>query len=641
MAAGGDDRGRRLVVVGDEAGGGLVHERALADDEQALAVVGLPHHLFERRLAAGLHRGRHAVAGELEGLRSGAQHARGDLRQLSARVGRGRGNGVAAYVGRAAGPGAEVEGDHVGVVVEDADAVHRHAEPLGGDLGHDRAGAGTGVGDGGDDGHAAVAVHLDDGFGGVLPVVAQAGAGLRQHGHADARARRAFGRSLARPHPLGGALHAGALARAPQVLDAHCHRVQSEPLGHGLQDGLEGEGLLGVSEAPVGGAGRLVGVDQPRVHRRRRVMAVVGREEGHGDEVDGGDALVVVGAVVAEHLQALGADDAVAGAAQPELEAVGVAGAGAAELLVPGVDDAHGPAAGFAGQGRGDGHHDVHHQPGAEAAAGLGLDHAHLPLGDSQGAGDLGAQGVRRLGLVPDRELAGGAVLGDAAAGLHDRVRLARGFELLLHHHVAAREGGLDVALGLVYLVSQVAAVVDLGRIRRQRGLQVQHWLQGFVVHLDEAGCLLGRGLVQGRHRGHFVPGVTHGPPGRAHRDLVRELRNETELDVGHVGRGDNRDHPGQPLGPGGIDAADPGVGQGTAADLAVQHPRRMQVLEVVGLGGDLGGAFDGGRGLADDMELVVFRGLAHDRRIAENRVAFQTGCGIGFVPLEEWSAGP
>ena len=67
-------------------------------------------------------------------------------------------------------------------------------------------------------------------------------------------------------------------------------------------------------------------------------------------------------------------------------------------------------------------------------------------------------------------------------------------------------------------------------------------------------------------------------------------VAQEPEADLGRVVRREHRAHAGQPLGAAGVDPADARVGLAGEADLAVEHPRSREVLDVVGAPGGLVG---------------------------------------------------
>ena len=124
------------------------------------------------------------------------------------------------------------------------------------------------------------------------------------------------------------------------------------------------------------------------------------------------------------------------------------------QVLAPGLDPLH-RAPGAAGQ-RGHrqvlGHH-VHLL--AEAAAGIGHDHAHARLGQAEGAGDPGPEDVRHLAARPERERVA-LPARDHPAALERRGRAARVGEGLADHDGGGREGAVHVALAAAALEEHV-----------------------------------------------------------------------------------------------------------------------------------------------------------------------------------------
>jgi hypothetical protein len=150
---------------------------------------------------------------------------------------------------------------------------------------------------------------------------------------------------------------------------------------------------------------------------------------------------------------------------------------------------------------------------GAEAAAHVGRDHAHLVLGQAQHEGrHQQALDVRVLVGHVQRVLVRGAVVaGVGGARLHGVGDQAVVDQVQLGDVRGAGEGG--VHRGLVAQRPLVAVVV--GRLVVQRralggGAHVDHRRQLLVVHLHQLGGVLGLLQRVGHHHGHVVAHVAH-----------------------------------------------------------------------------------------------------------------------------------
>ena len=243
-------------------------------------------------------------------------------------------------------------------------------------------------------------------------------------------------------------------------------------------------GLGHAERAAVGDAARrLVGVDAVDLDVRGLEVVGAGADvEEPGRElrrIGGGVGVAVIG----EGLDAERGERAVLLRRQLGGDVV-VAGEGVGLQVLHAILD---PLDRLAGQDRG-GHRDdvagIDRHLAAEAAADVGRDDPDLVLGQADVAGhqrEHRADGVRRLGGHPDRELAVDLVeVGDAAAGLDRGDVDARDVDVLLDRDVGLGEGAVggrpvaplpvpDVIVLLVLLVGAQHRRAGLERLRADR----------------------------------------------------------------------------------------------------------------------------------------------------------------------------
>ena len=155
----------------------------------------------------------------------------------------------------------------------------------------------------------------------------------------------------------------------------------------------------------------------------------------------------------------------------------------------------------------------------AEAAAHVRRDHGDGGLRQPEFFGDYAAGCHRRLGRVPDGEVAEARIeAGDDAAGLHRLGRAAFGPELLAQREIGGGEGALEIA-GVVGGTAgdvRIRVVVD----ERRAGLRCRHeidrcWL-GRVIHLDQVERVLGEVAALRDDQRHRLADEAHLGPARA-----------------------------------------------------------------------------------------------------------------------------
>ena len=390
-------------------------------------------------------------------------------------------------------------------------------------------------------------------------------------------------------------------ARLEQVPLAELQGVHPDGLGHQLHVPLEPPEELHVAEAAVGRPVGLVGVDRVGVDARvRQLVGTGGGESRRAGHVDG---VVGVGTRVPEHRHLLGGDAAVG--AHAGLDPVGQRAAAGqqAELLLSGRLEPDGSTAGLAGEA---GHEGFEVDAGlaAEAAADVWDDHPNLVQRQPHRGAEEVADGERRLGAGPDRDLVACLPLHDHHMGLQRHV-LHRGVGVLaLDDPLGLGEPLLDVALADLLHVGEVrsrlraedrldvAVAAELGvdqrRIRLEGDHRVEHRCQDLVLDVDQLDGL-GRDLrALGGDRGDRLAEVAHHVLGE---DV---LVDDVEADlVVELVAGEHGVHARKRLGPRGVDAQDAGAGVRAVLDLRVEHRRQQQVPGVERVAGELLGRLD------------------------------------------------
>ena len=230
---------------------------------------------------------------------------------------------------------------------------------------------------------------------------------------------------------------------------------------------------------------------------------------------------------------------------------------------------------------------------GPEAAADVRRrDHAHAVLGQVEEVGEHGADGVRRLGGVPDGERVQRLVVArDEAAALHRVAAAAHHAEGLAQRVVGRGEGPLGLAHALDDVGGDVVAqlVVDQRGAGRERGRRGGDDGQGVVLDLDEIARVLGERARLGHHgRDHLADvanlrdgqRVAHAVADGGARHGARHAGRPGLLDVGDVGGRHHRQHAGQRQRGGDVDAPHAGVGVGAPHHGGVRHARHLEVVD-------------------------------------------------------------
>ena len=422
------------------------------------------------------------------------------------------------------------------------------------------------------------------------------------------------------------------VARSGGVAAPDLDAIEAEPLGQVVHLGLDGERALEVAVAAHRARVRVVGVDDAGVEAHRGDAV----EPGGGGEHHVGcrRAPRDVGAVVDHHARVAAEQPAVAVRRGPQVDHARLAGRARDELLDALEGDLHGPA-GAPGQERGDDVDRVEIEPAAEVAAHRRLDHAHPVAGDAEGLGQVALVEKRHLGGAPHGERGVGALGRVPGRDRGHRAQAGGGHVVepvfALHHDGRPREGRVHVAVReLVAEVDQVAPapLVHERGVRPEGRRRVEHRGQLLVVHPDAPHRLLGDLLGQRGHRGDLVADAAHlAAVGRA--ALERQvILGEAERVLLHAVGGDHRDHPGQRLGRARVDPEHARVRVAGPEDRAVGEARQGEIVEELGVPGDL-------------LDPVALRGVLADDAEAHRGRAPEAIRGPATGPRPSASPGP
>ena len=243
----------------------------------------------------------------------------------------------------------------------------------------------------------------------------------------------------------------------------------------------------------------------------------------------------------------------------------------------------------------------------AEAAADLHWDDVELTNGNAEDSAGVVTQREMALAAGPNRDGIVVIPTSGGRVGLNITLVDLTGVVLTFHDGVGFGETGLQITQGCLEVVGYVGTVasvgfgppagtlgrvgqryqpfVNQGRAWRHGFVGRQHGGQDFPVHVDEGQGLFGQmgrvggdggdgmALVKRLLAGHHVAAVEAVVDGGPFF-LVLDLGGN----FGEVCGGDHDVDAGQGQRPAGVDAADAGVGVGTPQDLAVEHPRQVDV---------------------------------------------------------------
>ena len=278
----------------------------------------------------------------------------------------------------------------------------------------------------------------------------------------------------------------------------------------------------------------------------------------------------------------------------------------------------------------------------AETAADIRRDDMDLVLGDFRDQRADRANDVRRLERAPKRQLAFDLVEGgDALAGLERARMYARINDHLLDldlglvergvsRGLVARLPGEDVVIVLALAVGAVGLILQIfanhRRIRRHRLERIDIDRQRLVFDFHQIGGI-GRDIaILGDHERHFLILEQHLAVGEHHLDVARQRRHPGEIDGFQRFGGEHRDDAGDGGGFAGIDLLDTGVRMRRAIEIAVEHARQLQIVDVVAFALD---------------EADILDALSPATHAFEFFGAFSGGGGLSVHSAASWKATP
>ena len=386
-------------------------------------------------------------------------------------------------------------------------------------------------------------------------------------------------------HRLG---HRQILPRFHPILAFELHRVPAHRQGDLFHMLLQAEEGLGRAVAPERAWDRFVGVDHIAVEAGRGQPVGAQRPKA-GDHLDG-QPVGSIRAGLGQNVQVDAQEFAVFVHPGAEAQPLGVAGASAAELLLPGVFKLHRSPGGNRQVGAEV--FDEHLLLAAEAAADAGFHHPDAAHGQAEQGRNHPphVEGNLRAGaddqpvvLVPVGEDdvgfdAGLLHLMHPVFALVDEVGLGqRGLDVVVLHV----EFDGDVA-GRVVNLHRVGLVVDDGRAVGHCLFRAEDCGQNLVLDanqfqrlLDQFRRLRGDNRHPVAHVAHFVVQADLIVGGR----LGIALAAAGVDDPRHVQVGEDRVDAGQLLRRAFVDAEDAGVGVGAGKQAAVEYPRHLHVV--------------------------------------------------------------
>ena len=171
---------------------------------------------------------------------------------------------------------------------------------------------------------------------------------------------------------------------------------------------------------------------------------------------------------------------------------------------------------------------------GAERAADIGRDDAHMMLRDSECRRQCGAQAMGSLRRCPDRHLIGHRHEIDENGARFDE----RGLHPLIaqpdiNDVAGSRERCIDIAAFDLPGVGEVVAPfrVEQRRVLRQRRFGIHHHVKRFVIDLHQFGGIGRRIEILGQHDRHGIADMTH----PICRQRIARQRPVRRLLLGHL----------------------------------------------------------------------------------------------------------
>ena len=127
----------------------------------------------------------------------------------------------------------------------------------------------------------------------------------------------------------------------------------------------------------------------------------------------------------------------------------------------------------------------------------------------------------------------------------------------------------------------------DNGSVRLQGLEGIHHHRQRLVLHLHRANAIGSGVSVSGQHSGHLLPVELDGIHRQDHLGVAHQGGHPGQVVLFQVLSGYNRQNARESQGLLGVDAHDPGVGHWTTDDVQVEHPRELEIIDIVALAPD------------------------------------------------------
>ena len=223
-----------------------------------------------------------------------------------------------------------------------------------------------------------------------------------------------------------------------------------------------------------------------------------------------------------------------------------------------------------------------------------------LVLRDLRDQRHHGADHMRRLERAPDRQLAPDLVeRADALAGFQRRGMGAVIGDHLLDRHFRLVEGGIGQVLvadgPFEHMVVVFARAVRAGglagevladhrRIGVHRLERIDHHRQRLVFHHHLVDAVIGGVAVGGDHEGDFLVLEQHLAVRQHHLHVAGQRRHPGEVDGFQRLGGDHRQHARHFQRLLVVDRLYPRMGMRRAHEIAVQHARQLQVVDIIAL---------------------------------------------------------
>ena len=293
---------------------------------------------------------------------------------------------------------------------------------------------------------------------------------------------------------------------------------------------------------------------------------------------------------------------------------------GGDHALLARIDELHGSAGGAGEDGGAQANVQARLALSAECPAGGRLDETNRALAlEAQNPCDVLPHQEGLLGRTPDLNPAAG--VRTRARRLHLEIEVIDGGRgvFVLDDHVGLPEALLDLPFSYLRLVEHVAAGEDDFRASFHRLARTGDDGQWPVFDLYQPRRRLGRLDRLRRDEGDHLAHVAHPVVGDDGHGPI--MGGDAGM-VGQVVSRENSDHAGDAQRLARIDRNNPGVRVFAAERLADQHPRKLEIVEIIRCARRLFGVVQKGKGLADYGAAHVFgfrHGLLPMRREPRN----------------------